>query len=142
MLQAQRLRLLLQGGFFVAVAHQHEAEWFGLHPRGSLQQHIQRIGRAVRPGIAHHLAPGGLLRRNVAGQVFAQRRRIALPFLQRDAVGHDVQLAQIQPMRLHVVGHLGQHAHHHIRMPVGVVFGGLAQHDERMFRRHAAQLDR
>ena len=65
-----------------------------------------------------------------------------LPVVQRDAVGHDVQLAQVQPARGHVVVHLGQHRHHHVGVAVGGVLGRLHQQDEGMPARHARQLDR
>ena len=140
-LQAPLLRLLLQGGFFVAAAHQYKAEGFGLHVRGGLQQHLQRIGRAVRAGIAHHFAASGFLRGQMAGNVCAQGHRFPLPFIQRNAIGHDVQLAHIQPVALHMLSHFGQHAHHHVGMLVRILFCRLAQHDERVPGRHAPQFD-
>ena len=64
----------------------------GLQQRGGIQQRVQRIGQAHAAGIAHHAA--GALQRG--GHVGAQRLGRLLPFVERDAVGHDGELLQVQ----------------------------------------------
>ena len=63
---------------------------------------VQRVRQAHRAGIADDDAAGRARRGQRAGHVVAQRPRRGLPVVGRDAVGHDVQLAQVEPARGHV----------------------------------------
>ena len=143
-LQALGAHPLGQAIALVAAADHHEGDrGAGIaQPLGRVQQRVERIGQAHRAGVAHHRAPGGPRRRDRAGDILAQRLGRAVPLVERDAVGHDVQLAQVQAAPGHVLVHLRQHRHDHVGVAVGIVLGLLAHQDEGMARRHAAQLDR
>ncbi len=131
-----------QPAFLVAIADQHEVQRHAAQRAGCVQQRVQRIRQAHRAGIADNQRTGFARRRQRLRDVVSQPRRRGSPVVQRDAVGHDVQLAQVQPMRGHVLVHLGQHRHDHVGIAVGCVLGGLHEMDERVARRHARQLDR
>mmetsp|Transcript_22370 Transcript_22370/g.88416 ORF Transcript_22370/g.88416 Transcript_22370/m.88416 type:complete len:497 (-) Transcript_22370:1609-3099(-) len=134
-------RALRQAGRLVATANQHKAQRLALQLGRRVQQHVQRIRQAHRTGIAHDDAPRRALGRDVGLQGLAERRRRALPLVGRKAIGHDMELGQVQPARGHVLVHAGQHRDDDIRIAVGIGLGLAAEHRERMPRRHARQLD-
>ena len=82
---------------FVTIPHQHEVQR-GLTQQGSRVQHrVEGIGQAHRTGVAHHRGAGGARRAKGLRHVVAQHDGGLFPFVERDAVGHDVQLVQVEP---------------------------------------------
>ncbi len=134
---APRQALTLQ-----SVADQHDAHRRVAQLLRRVEQRVQRVGQAHRPGVAEDRPALLSQRGDRLGDVRPQRRGRACPVFRRDAVGHDMQLVQVEAARGHVLAHLGQHRHHHIGVAVGVGLGLGAQADERVRGRHAGQFDR
>ena len=126
----------------VAVADQHKVQRLVARQGSGVEQGVERVGLAHRAGIADHRVARRARGIERLLHVGSQRLRRGLPIVGRDAVGHDREPGQVQPVRGHVCVHLGQHRHHQVGMAIGTVLGPLAQQRERVPLRHARQLDR
>jgi hypothetical protein len=127
--QAFVAHALRQACLLVAAAHQHEAERLPAHQAGSVQQRVQRIGLAHR---CRHSPPPQPAARAAARAIAGPASTPAVPSHSSSVMplGTMCELAQVQPVRGHVLVHAGQHGHHDIGIAVGVFLGALADLDE------------
>ncbi|CFV94955.1 Uncharacterised protein [Bordetella pertussis] len=139
--QAELAGQALELRFVGAIAQQQEADGLVAQPRHRLQQHVQRIGVAVRAGVGKHeialFAQLADLRAypQIVGVIEVGRT----VFRHRHAVGHVRIPPRVQPALAHVGQGAWQHGNGQVGVPVRVVFRVLHRRDHRMPGLEAAQ---